>query len=100
MAADDPSRCKAVDGELYRTPAPPSYVYRLRTNDGETYPLDDDESGQPELLEALRVAFARGDGPVQGIFTICLTGTNALPAYDGTPVQRARLTAVALRSSK
>jgi hypothetical protein len=92
MAADEMAGCRDVTGELTRTPAgsPMHYLYSLRAVDGEHISIERLESGDPSVLKPL---FGRGDGPIRGTFSICITGENPTETYDGKTVFRAKLTA-------
>jgi hypothetical protein len=99
-AADAVPGCRATSGGLTRTPTSESmYTYRLRTTDGEYISIEQIKGGDGSLLETLKVLFGRGDGPVRGTYTICLTG---IAAYDyvGKPIHRARITAFTPEAAK
>jgi hypothetical protein len=99
MAADEPSQCRAVKGELQIWNGwPPSY--RIRTTSGEVYGLEGGDSTEAQLPESLKVALTSRDGPVRGTFTVCPTGANTSVSYDKKPIHLARLIAFVPRVSK
>jgi hypothetical protein len=102
LAAGEAPQCRDVTGELMRTPggSPVYYGYTLRTVDGELILIESLESGESQLLETFRPLFGRGDGPVAGSFTICITGKNPTPTYSGKTIFRARITAYDPGASK
>ena len=99
IAADEPSQCRAVKGELQLwNGCPPSY--RIRTTSGEVYGLEGGDSTEPQLPESLKVALTSRDGPVRGTFTICPAGADTSVPYDKKPIHLARLIAFVPRASK
>jgi len=97
-SAEEPIVCRDIAGSLRCNLSDPWDMCRIRTQDGAVYSLKHLSSADPALLDALKVAFNGGTGPLRGSFTVCITGRNPTGTYTGKPVYFANLTAFSLAS--